>query len=538
MSEYTQSRGALPTVRRLILYILLFTLVAIAASGASQLLGLILTPVSETDSGRTTGLALALAFLLIAGPLTIVLWRMLSKRLLDPAENSAPAWGLYMAAICLTSLIVASTALFSLLGNVVLGLTEGWQSKLSTALIWAAVWWWQVRIIQDTRRTPRSLPNLPGVLSSWYGLALAALATLTALSALFLSAMTLLVPSASIGTLWWREVFSQLPWILGSLLLWWWHWIQQRVIKVRGGFSDVAYILMGILAAGAMMLGGTGYLLYLVIRLLWHQRTAQLLQPIPLALAAALVGAIIVSYCWSALSQRSAETKNAARLVVSGLGLAAGASGLGVCVNALLAALVRPLAGDRGGDLLLAGILWLLVGAGLWVWAWQPGTKSDPRDRRVYLVVVFGLSAVVALVALLIIGFKVFTFLLESNGVFSGLVDSIRAPFGLLVATALVSIYHFVIWRSDREHLEAAGSSTSKVLAEIVLVSGGDTQQLRTVLAKATGAKVQLLPRAGEGFSATSEELQAAIDSIPEGSRRIMLLVQGPGSIQVIELAS
>lgn len=536
MSGYTQTRGALPTVRRLILYILLFVLVSIAASGASQLLGLIITPTSEDDSGRTTGLALALAFVLIAAPLTFVLWHSLAKRLLDSEENSAPAWGLYMAAMYVTSLIVASTALFSLLGNVAFGYTEGWQSKLSTALIWAGVWWWQVRIIKDSGRTPRTLPHLSGILSSWYALALAAVATISALAALFSAATTLLIPNAWAGTPWWREVVSQLPWVLGGLLLWWWHWIQQRVAKLRGGFSDVAYILMGILAAGAVMLGGTGYLLYLVIRLLWHQITAQLLMPIPLALAGALVGSIIFSYSWSALSQRSAETQNAGRVVTSGLGLAAGASGLGVCVNALLAATVPPLAGDRGGDLLLAGVVWLLVGAGLWVWAWQPGKKASAHDRRVYLVVVFGLSAVVALVALLIIGFLSFTFLLDSNGLFSGLIDSIRAPFGLLVATALVSIYHFVIWRADREVLEATTSPTGKGLTEILLVAGGDTRELRTALAKASGAKVQVLSRAGVGYTATSEELLIAIGSITESSRHIMLLVEGPGSIRVIEL--
>lgn len=538
MSGYTQTSGALPTVRRLILYILLFALVTIAASGASQLLGLVTTPASADDTERTTGLALALAFVLVAAPLTVVLWRSLAKRLLDPAENSAPAWGLYMAAMYVTALIVASTALFSLLGNLAFGYTDGWQAKLSTALIWSGVWWWQVRIIKDSRRTPRGLPHLSRILSSWYGLALAAVATISALVALFSAAIALLFPNAWAGTPWWREVLSQLPWMLGGLLLWWWHWIGQRVAKLRGGFSDVAYILMGILAAGAMMLGGTGYLLYLVGRLFLHQPTARSLIPLPLTLAAALVGAIIFSYSWSALSQRSAETKNAGRLVTSGLGLAAGASGLGVCVNALLAALVPPLAGDRGGDLLLAGVVWLLLGAGLWVWAWQPGRKADPHDRRVYLVVVFGLSAVVALVALLIIGFKVFTFVLESNGVFSGLIDSIRAPFGLLVATALVSIYHFAIWRGDREVLEEATPPISNGLEEIVLVAGGDTRQLRMVLAKATGSKVQLLSRTGEGFTTTSEELAAAIDSIPDGSKHIMLLVEGPGSIRVIELAS
>lgn len=529
--------GALPTVRRLVLYILLFTLVTLAAVGAAGLLGLLLDPVGSADDfGRTSELARSLAFSLVAGPLALMLWRPLAKRLLDPVESAAIAWGLYLAAMYVTSMIIASIGLFSLLGNLAAARTQGWQQDLATAIIWAGVWWWHYRIWSDTLRSPRRLPDLPGILASWYAVALGATATATALSVLFSAAVDAMFSGFSLGTPWWRGVLAQLPWIAGGLALWWWHWNRKRMGAVYGGFADVALVLMGILGAGAATLGGTGYLLYGLGRSVIHGASAQLLAPAPLSLAVALTGAVIFNRSWAELASRAAATSRAGALVVSGLGLAAGASGLGVCINALLAALTPPLAGDRGGDLLLAGIIWLVLGALVWVWAWRPGSQADPRGRRVYLVAIFGISAVVALVALLYAGFRTIEFFLEPSRPASGLLDLIRAPLGLLVATVMVSLYHFVVWRSDRALLEATEPHGRGSLESIILVAGGDAGALSGELGKLTGAKVQVLGRADENHQCNVEELLAAIEGAGSSEPHIMLLVDGPGTVRVIEL--
>ena len=85
----------------------------------------------------------------------------------------------------------------------------------------------------------------------------------------------------------------------------------------------------------------------------------------------------------------------------------------------------------------------LLVGAPVWWVSWRPLHRGDPAEvadtgRRVYLVVVFGVSAIVALIALLIIGYRLFEFALDPVTATS-VIDRVRAPLGVLVATALVS---------------------------------------------------------------------------------------------------
>ena len=52
----------------------------------------------------------------------------------------------------------------------------------------------------------------------------------------------------------------------------------------------------------------------------------------------------------------------------------------------------------------------------------------------------------VALVTLLVIGFRLFEFMLGDAGG-AGLLERVRAPLGLLVATGLVAGYHFALWR-------------------------------------------------------------------------------------------
>ena len=94
------------TVRRLIVYTILFVLVTITAIGVAQLLERLL-PVGTDLVRGSDGLALSLSFALIGGPLAAVLWWVVWRRLADAAERASLAWGLYLAAMYTVSLIVA-----------------------------------------------------------------------------------------------------------------------------------------------------------------------------------------------------------------------------------------------------------------------------------------------------------------------------------------------------------------------------------------------------------------------------------------------
>ncbi len=221
-----------------------------------------------------------------------------------------------------------------------------------------------------------------------------------------------------------------------------------------GRFAAVLLVVV-VGAAAATTLFAIGSALFVALRLLFDtDPAAEVVSDLDVAIAAALIGAIVWVYHAHVLTSRSPRTRRAGRLVVSAIALIGAASGFGVVVNALLATFAGTLVGDDPRTLLLGGISALVVGATAWAIAWRPARAVDAEEaadpaRRVYLVAVFGASAVVAIVTLLIVGYRLFEFALDAGGS-DGLVERIRAPLGLLSATAVVFGYHFAIWRRDR----------------------------------------------------------------------------------------
>jgi hypothetical protein len=249
--------------------------------------------------------------------------------------------------------------------------------------------------------------------------------------------------------------------------------------------------------------------------------------------------------------QRSGGTRRASLLVTSAVALAAAASGIGVIVSSLLGAAVSPLVGGAERTLLLGGISSLLVGGPVWWLAWKPAKQPHsadaiPHGRRIYLIAFFGVSAVVALIALLVIAYRLFEFLLgEVSG--GSAIDRIRGPLGLLVAAGLVSGYHFALWRRDRALLAAAGPARRRSIDHVTLVAGSGAEAIAQGIAEATGgAKVTVWLRTDDGGAAQVEpsaspaagesagQVARALEGIT--ARHVLVLV-GPGArVDVIPL--
>jgi len=251
--------------------------------------------------------------------------------------------------------------------------------------------------------------------------------------------------------------------------------------------------------------------------------------------------------------------------------LAAAASGIGVVLNAALSLAVSPLAetppgeGTGGGSaltLLLGGISSLAVGGLVWWRAWRPreqhGTQGVTPGRRVYLVTVFGLSAAVALVALLVIGYRLFELALaDITG--GSVVDRIRAPLGWLVAAGLASGYHFSVWRQDRTLKDSAAPAARPRIGRIILVTAADPEPLRRILEEQTGAPVtvwhraSVIPFSGAPSGAAAPDTAApdaappavADDAAPRSlagalagisAPRVLVIADTPDAAQVIAL--
>lgn len=526
-------RGAQSTLRRIVVSTLLLVLVVLAATGVSGLLARLLEtrPDVVDDPG---GLALSLAFALIAGPLAVLLWWFLWRRLDEP-DRSSVAWGVTLSAISVVALVTATAALLGALADLVGGTWS--PAALATGITWLVVWLLHRRVWAHPRTSPLRLTAVPVALGAAYGLVVGATGAIRALQAVVGEAI--LPAVAHVGTPWWQSALQALVWALGGALIWWWHWLRDRAVALHGGFPDVVLMLTGVLGGAAAAVGGLGSALYVGLRAAFDGEAParQLLETLPLAVAAASVGAVVWRYHRRIAAERSPVTGGAAHLVEAGLGLVAAASGVGVVVNALLATLATPLAGSDARPLLLGGLASLAVGAPLWWVAWRPRHPApDVRaaGRRVYLVAVFGVSAVVALVALLVVGYRLFEVALDGAG--GGLVERIRAPFGLLVATALVAGYHFTVWRRDR----AAGPEVGRdrTIDRVVLVAGGGLAPLARAIEASIGAVVTPWARADLDAEVGQVQPTAVVAALQGVVARRVLVVVGPGDrVEVVPLA-
>lgn len=525
-------RGAQSTLRRIVVYTLLLVLVVLAATGVSGLLGRLLETRPNVDDAG--GLALSLAFTLIAGPLALLLWWFVWRRL-DGPDRSSVAWGVYLSALSVVALVTAATGLLGTLADLVGGTWS--PGGLATGVTWLAVWLLHRRMWADPRRGPRRLTAVPVVLGAAYALVLTAGGAIRALQTVVGEAI--LPAVAHVGALWWQSALQGLVWALGGGAIWWLLWVRDRAVALPGRFPAVMLVLTGVLGGAAAAIGGLGSALHVGLRAAFDGDAPrqELLEPLPIALAAGSVGAVVWLYHRRIAAERSSDVGGAARLVEAGLGLVAAASGIGVVVNALLATLSTPLAGSDARTLLLGGIAWLAVGAPLWWFAWRPrqaSTETRAGRRRVYLVAVFGVSAVVALVALLIVGAGIFEVALDGAG--GGLVERIRAPFGLLVATALVAGYHFAVWRHDRAVAPLSGRVRS--IDRVVLVAGGDAAALAAAIESSVGASVIRWARADaapDGDPVPVEAVLAALEGV--AGRRVLVVVGPRDRVEVVPLA-
>ncbi|WP_457962314.1 DUF5671 domain-containing protein [Arthrobacter sp. D1-29] len=566
-------------LRRLILYMLLFILVLVAATGLAGLLERLFSSGSEMASTDVTGLARALAFTLIGGPMALLLWWFVWKRLDDGDERGTVGWGLYIAAMYTIALISFTTTLLGWAASIVDGSEPRWYAALATGLVWGAVWGWHRWMWRHPARGPRSLADVPSVVGAVFGLVVGAAGAITALGRLLDDALRGFTSLTTAAEPWWQPVLQGAVWAAGGSAVWWWHWKRDPGSRLKSGLADVAVVAVGVFAAAITALGGAGVALFALLRLAFDRTDpdTEMLAPLGPALAAAAIGALVWRYHRTLAADRAAGTVRASRLVTSGVALAAAASGIGVVVNAALALAVSPLAGDGSRSLLLGGLSSLMVGGPVWWLAWKPAQQPEPGaahppGRRVYLVAFFGISAVVALVALLVIGYRLFEFFLgDVSG--GSVVDRVRGPLGLLVAAGLVAGYHYSLWRHEHALPEAGAEAEPEVAADaadltekkptighVTLVTGTHPEAISSAIAAATGAQVTVWRRAdgvshqpaspqppapsGQGESTEQEALAARVTQALEGTvARSVLLVIGhdtgaDAQIQVIPLAT
>ncbi len=532
--------GGVQTVRRVITYLLLLTMVIIAAIGLSGLVERALDAGATLVAAGSGDLAQSLAFSLIAGPLAALLWWLTWRDAAMGRDRASVAWPLYLVVASTVALLTFTIALFAWGSSAVVGDWEA--SSLAVAIVWGLVWLWHYWMWRHPAKGPTRLRGVAPALASLIGLTFGAGGLVFALASLIDSALDTFGTVFASGPAW-QPVVQSLVWAAGGALIWWWHWFRAGVKAQSTGFANVLLVFITGFASFAVFAVGVTLTLSVVLQLvtLSENPLSVTLDPLGVSIASAVFGALVLVYHLRVVGEHPVVIGKAVRLVTSGVALAVAATGVGVTVNALLATMASPIVGSHSRNLLLGGISALVVGGALWWASWRPGNAADAArvstpGRRIYLVVIFGVSALVALITLLVIGYQLFSFALEgSSG--ESLVERIRAALGLLVATVLVAAYHFALWRHDRaatvEH--EAPRTIGRVTLVTSAAAGEQTDALVDAIRDATGARVTVMRRvdavAGEPDAAA---IVAALDGVEAES--VLVVAGAKAKADVIRL--
>ncbi|GAA5162204.1 DUF5671 domain-containing protein [Ornithinimicrobium tianjinense] len=562
--EHAAPGGAGQSVRRFFQYLLLLGLLVAAAAGVTGLLG---RGLDRLDDAPTlvvddSTLALQLALTIIATPIWLVLARWTHRRAVaDPRELSSLGWAAYLTLAGLISLVTAMVGWTRTLWMLA-GAEDYRGTSAALATVWTLVWaghlWW------GRRGTPRGHLLARDLLSALVGLATAAsgLASLVAATVRLLTGLDG-EPIVGGGT---TSLLRAAAVLAVGAAAWTVHWLLDLVRGPRTTGWLALVLLAGVGGGLVTALSALSILLYDV--LVWFvgdpgaSSGGEHFASAPAQIGAVVAGLLVWWYHQAVLGAGWAGERSEVRRVyeylMAAVGLLAAAGGLVMVLVTLVEAIAA------GGDLvvgggalnaLLAALVLLVVGTPVWLWHWRLGQRArrvDPEGelrsvtRRTYLLILFGVMGVAAVVALITLAYLLLQDLLE--GTF-GLetMRRIRFTLGILVTTSLLSAYHGTVFRSDRqtaaEVLPArearpltAERRTLQVVADLPIEAVDE-------LARRTGALVQLRRPAGRSTSPTTSPMapQDVVGDIvlaaSQGPPGDLLVLALDGEVRAIPLA-
>lgn len=548
-------------VRRFFQYLLLAGLLIIAATGSSGLLGRLLDP--DRATAPETELALQLSFVLIALPLWVALaWWSRSKAARDPQEHLSREWAAYLTLVGVVSLIAAMVGWYGTL-TVLTGAGPYSGDPVAAALVWTAVW--IGHRIWGRRTAPPGHLRLLVLVGCLIGLATAANGLAQLLSTI-LRGFTGLGGESIVQSPLAPMLRAAAVFVVGAAV-----WVVYWLRGARGGPRSGGWLAF-------VLLAGVGSSLVIAISMLGTLTFAVLVwllgEPDAVSAAAhfadapelAGTGAVGLLSWWyhqAVLDATRSMERNEARRVyeylMAAIGLIAATAGVVMVLVTVIEAIVGTpdaLVGRSAQNTLLAALVLLAVGGPVWWWYWRMAQRSRAGDpsgelssisRRTYLLVLFGVAGIAAVIALITLAYLVLQDAL-GDGVDEQTLARVRYALGILVATSLIAGYHWTVFHKDRQVL-ARVTSTSPVAPAIhrsVLIVGNISAEALTALSRRVDVDVELwctngAASSGDGSgpaasgqspvsdarpasSATAEELTRLVENAPAGDIVVLAL--------------
>lgn len=501
-------------IRRIVVAALTFGMTVVTTVGVALLLSIVFGAGTGIARSGSADLAQALAMTMVGAPAAFLLWRYQLKALAGPDGRSI-VWLLYQA---IAALVYSIGAVVSL-GN---GLRfhefdAGARTSLAYGVAWTAGWLFHEWIWKDRRAA--ILPGLARAIGGGVGLVTVTFGAVALIGSLIdqIDGDVL----ASTGRF--DPIFTALVWTVVGAVVWTWQFLTDRTGDAMSRTGLV--LILGIGGGAVLTIGGLTALVSEVLFTITRDMDTEVAS---YAAASAAVGFLVWRYHRTLLTDE--RSVRIARHTVSGLALIGAAIGIGVLVNAGLTALTPAFASANEDQLAWTGLASVFVSGPIWWWAWRPTRHPDPDAgsvvQRTYLTVLGGIAGVVGAIALIVLLYQLLEGVLDGDSL-GAIVDGIRTPLGFVVATGLVTAYHYRRWAASR----TSEPEPEPITVRRVTVVGAESvaDRLRSEL----GVRTTTWRSAGEGRVLQPDELAEHLRSLDATD---VLVVEEERGYRVIRL--
>jgi len=515
------SHGAPSTfsIRRLFQYALLFGLLSVSAAGVAGLIGR-LFDIGHVIAESRTDLARDISFTIVGFPLYLLVGRWTKKTLSDdPSERRSVAWNLYLSVVSLTALVTSLTAAYAIL-MWALGEESFRGQQLSRLLAWGLIWIVHWQLIRSTSRDEESRAHyLAGSLIGLGVLAVGLANLISSVTQLLVAQdeKSVLIESSN-------PTMRALSLIIIGLPVWFQYWLRvaQSLKRELLWFSYV--MLVGVAGGFIALVASSSVVVYDSIVWFFGDTVSDIAtQHFNDSIGALGSGIVGLGVWWyhagivrdTDENERS-EVRRVYEYIISGISLIAAAAGLMMIMVAVIESVTpgEVVSTTSSTNTLLLAVTLIIVGAPVWWFFWNrieghvavDGLEQSSPTRRIFLLMLFGVSSIAAVVSVLT---GVFLFLDDLLNSKLGLetVRQMRYALAILLANAAISWYHWSIYRHERT------ISIKKAKREkfVVLVGPQDSTIAENIESE-IGGKVQVWD------STSVDGIKSGVDGVMDGS--------------------
>lgn len=525
----SRGRGTSHGVQEIFQYAIAFGLLVIVAVGLSGLLATAITFDSTIVSNQST-LARNVSFTVVGLPFLTGMLLWIRRRFAsDQDEGQGIAAVLFMLGSSITSLVVVMSAAIGVLYWAI-GVSEYQANQVAQLIVWLTVW--TIFWIVQSRFIPSEHLQVHYLLGAFIGLITSAVGLIRLISGIISELVAIAPPPlASSST---RPILQALALSTVGVTVWVIYWIGRAMNSKQSPLWFAYVLLLGV--GGGLIAAVVSASTVIYRTLVWYigqpvpDDAVTFFKSLPTSAAVMIVGIITWWYHRSMLGTKvqRTEVQRVYSYLISGIGLISSAIGLTITLVALVEAFVKQsvLVGTGAFNTLLAALTAILVGVPVWLTYWisiQRHVKHSPQDeltsptRRTYLYALFGVGGIAAIISLVT---GVFQFLddLFNNRLDISTLRDMRYSIGVLLSTASIALYHWLVYRHEREVSVQYGSR-----AKVVTLVGIADADLVKIIADRSGARVRLLVRTDD--IQTAWPVDRVIELISQANSHRLLII-------------